>query len=414
MAKRVKQLSPIFVKTSKLPGYHPDGDGLYLQITSTGGRSWIFRYRRNGRLRDMGLGPVRDVSLRDAREAAQRCRGLLREGRDPIEERHKERARRLAESGHVVTFKKAAEKYIAAHRPSWKNAKHAAQWDSTLEQYVFPKLANIAVSDIEPNHVLGVLEVIWREKPETAKRVRQRIEAILDYAKALQWRKGENAARWRGGLENLLPAPSSIHRVNHYKALDYREMGAFMEALREKEGVAAKCLEFTILTAVRTGESIAATWSEIDLERAIWTIPAARRKGKKHREVEHVVPLSKRALELLRENQVIASSDYVFPGGKANGHLSNMGMLTLLRRMGVDVTVHGFRSSFSDWVAEETQFPREVREAALSHAISSAVEAAYRRGSLFEKRVLLMNAWAAYCAEPATIGVVLPFAAKHN
>jgi integrase len=411
MARQVNRLSPRFIETHSQSGYYADGGNLYLQITASGGRSWIFRYRRNGRLRDMGLGAVRDVSLKQARIQAQDLRGQVREGIDPIENRRRERAARLAEAG-VTTFSEAAEAYIRSHKAGWKNRKHEAQWASTLETYAYPVIGGHDVEAIEPDHLLKILDPIWREKTETATRVRQRVERVLDYAKARKWRHGENPARWRGGLESLLPNPSILHKVKHHPAMPYDEIGAFMEKLRQKEGVTARCLEVLILTAVRTSDAIKATWDEVDLDKATWTIPGPRLKGRLNRSRDLVVPLCDRVMTILRELAELRTNGFVFPSPtKVNAGLSDAAMANLLKRMKVSpskAVVHGFRSTFTDWSAEESNASSEVREMCLAHAIPSAVEAAYRRGDLFEKRRTLMDAWSRHCSRQQATAEVVP------
>jgi integrase len=295
-----------------------------------------------------------------------------------------------------MTFRQCAEAYIKAQATGWKNPKHAAQWPSTLGAYVYPIFGALAVQAVDVGLVMKALEPIWTEKPETASRVRGRIEAVLDWATASKYRKGENPARWKGHLENLLPKKSKVRRVEHHAALPYAELGAFMADLRQREGTAARALEFAILTAARTGEVIGATWDEVDFEARLWTIPGDRMKAGR----EHRVPLGEAALSILRPLYEVRTGDRVFP-------ISNMAMLMLLRRMGqADLTAHGFRSTFSDWCAEQTSFPSEVREMALAHVVGDKVEAAYRRGDLFEKRRQLSEAWAAFCDSPTRIGKV--------
>ena len=299
----------------------------------------------------------------------------------------------------AMTFRDCAARYIASHRAGWRNPKHAAQWEATLATYAGPVMGGLSVQAIDTALVLKVLEPIWTTKPETAGRVRGRIESVLDWAKVRGYRAGENPARWRGHLDKLLPARSKVRRVEHHAALPYAELPGFLMSLRDQEGIAARALEFAIVTAARTGEVIGARWSEIDLLEKIWTVPPGRMKAGK----EHRVPLSARALAILEEMQPHrhAEDSFVFPGAKLGRPLSNMAFLMLLRRMGRDdLTAHGFRSSFRDWAAERTNFPSEVAEMALAHMVGSKVEAAYRRGDLFEKRSRLMAAWATFCNEP--------------
>jgi integrase len=390
--------------TAKL---YADGGGLYLHVSKSGARSWIFRWKRDGRLRDMGLGPLNTISLAEARDKALACRKLKYDGADPIEERRAQRQAVKLETAKAMTFKDCATAYIAAHQAGWKNPKHAAQWPSTLETYVYTIMGGLPVQSVDVGLVLKALEPIWNTKPETASRVRGRIESVLDWASARGYRQGENPARWRGHLENLLPKKSKVRRVEHHAALPYSEIAVFMAELRQQEGIAARALEFTIMTAGRTGEVLGATWDEIDSEGRLWTVPPDRMKAGR----EHRVPLSDAALAILRAMTEVRSGKHVFPGARDNRPLSQMAMLMLLRRMGRDrLTTHGFRSTFADWGAEQTAFPSEVREMALAHTVGDKVEAAYRRGDLFEKRRQLAEAWARYCTAPPTdtAGSVVP------
>jgi integrase len=356
----------------------------------------------------MGLGPLHTVSLKEAREAATECRKLRLRGIDPIEARKAERIKALLEAAQSMTFRQCAEAYIAAHKGSWSNEKHAARWPSTLKAYVYPVLGDLPVQSIDVGLVMKVLEPIWHAKPETAARVRGRIEIVLDWATARGYRQGDNPARWRGHLDKLLPQRAKVRKVRHHPALPFGEMGAFMARLREQGGMSALALEFLILTAARTGEVQLAKWGEFDLDAGVWTVPADRMKANK----EHRVPLSGPALDLLKGLYQHRRGEYVFPRAKPNKPLSNMALLKLLERMGrADLTVHGFRSTFRDWAAERTHFPREVAEQALAHSLPDKVEAAYRRGDLFHKRRKLMEAWAAFCGTAATGGTVVELAA---
>ena len=397
MARDVGRLSARTVETRKKPGYYSDGGGLYLKVSGGAGRSWVFRYRVAGKLREMGLGSEHSISLADARQAAAECRKLRLRGSDPIEVRRQERTQ--AKLGAAsMTFRQCAERYIAAHQAGWRNAKHTSQWRNTLATYAFPVFGDLPVQAIDVGLVMKVVEPLWPTKTETASRLRGRIENVLDWALARGYRQGDNPARWRGHLDNLLPRRSRVQKVEHHAALSYDEVGAFIEVLRRQEGVAAMALEFCILTATRTSETIGARWQEVDLGEAVWMIPADRIKAGK----EHRVPLSKPAVAILQKLAVARSSDFVFPGGKPGRPLPNMALLALLRRMErPDLTVHGFRSAFRDWAAERTNFPREVCEMALAHTIGDKVEAAYRRGDLFSKRRQLMEAWARYCLTPS-------------
>jgi integrase len=361
-----------------------------------------------GRAREMGLGSYYDLSLAEAREKARGFRKMVKDGLDPIDDRRALRAAQRAERAKVMTFRQCAEAYIAAHQVTWRNHKHAAQWPSTLSAYVYPHFGSLPVQVIDTGLVTKALEPIWLDKPETAGRVRGRIESILDWAKARGYREGENPARWRGHLENLLPKKTKVRRVEHHAALPYAELSAFMTELRQQNGIAARALQFTILTAARTGEAIGARWDEINTAERFWTVPGDRMKAGK----EHRTPLSDAAIAVLDEMWAIRSGKFVFPGDRPGRPLSNMAMTMALRRMGRGgLTIHGFRSSFRDWVAERTNFPREVAEMALAHAVSDKVEAAYRRGDLFQKRRQLMGAWARYCGVPAIAGEVVALTA---
>lgn len=414
MARAINQLAAVRVRNLKEPGRYADGGNLYLQITDAGVKSWLFRFMLRGKAREMGLGPVRDVDLKTAREKAADCRKKLLDGIDPIEANKAAQAEAKAGAAGSVTFREAAETYIEAHRAGWRNAKHVEQWRATLG-LVPPKKRGskaasydamqefiaLPVATIDTGHVLKVIEPIWARRTETASRLRGRIEAVLNWAATRNYRKGENPARWRGHLENLLPHRSKVRRVQHHAALPYAKISEFMEDLRQEEGTAARAFEFCILTATRTSEVIGAKWNEVDLDVATWIIPADRIKARK----EHRIPLSTPALTILREQLKTRSEgdgDFVFPGRKRGSPLSTMAFLMTLRRLSrEDITAHGFRSTFRDWAAERTNYPREVVEMALAHAISDKVEAAYRRGDLFEKRRLLMERWANYCAQPA-------------
>ena len=387
-------LTANFVKTTSRPGYYHDGRGLYLRVTPTGGKSWAYRYRISGKLREMGLGSV-DLfdNLEDVRQVHSDARRLLkREGRDPIEVKQAERLAARLESAKSMTFRTCAEAYIEAHRAGWRNAKHAAQWPQSLADYVYPALGELPVAAIDTGLVMRVLKPMWTEKPETASRVRGRIESVLDWATSVGYRTGENPARWKGHLQFQLPKRAKVQRIEHLANVPYAELPAFMAQLRAVESDAARALEFTILTAARTGEVIGARWPEINLTERLWTIPANRMKADR----EHRVPLSGAAIAAL-PNQEETGQD----GKPANGRvfpIAEHGMLRLVRSLAPGKTVHGFRSAFSDWCAERTNFPSEVREMALAHAVGSKVEAAYRRGDLFEKRRQLAEAWAQHCA----------------
>jgi integrase len=402
MPRRAKGLSAAKVRMAG-PGRYGDGGGLYLLIRAPETKFWVFRYRLHGRSREMGLGPATGpapVSLADARRKAVEAHHLVREGVDPLERRDALRAEARAKAARQMTFGQVAEAYLKAHEAGWRNPKHRRQWRSSLHTYAAPVLAPLAVAAIGTGEVMRVLEPIWREKPETASRLRGRIEAVLDYAAARGWRGGENPARWRGHLANLLPSRARLARVEHHAALPWREIAGFMARLAEQKGIAALALRFTILTAARTGEVIGARWAEMDLGNALWTIPASRMKAGR----EHRVPLSEPALAVLREAARLGSEPqgFVFPGARQAKPLSNMAMAMLLARMGRDdLTVHGFRSTFRDWCAEATNTPRELAEAALAHTLKDKVEAAYQRGDLMEKRRRLMEEWAEFCGADA-------------
>jgi integrase len=391
----IHKLSAVKVARIKAPGLHGDGGGLWLQVTPSGGRSWAFRFMLNGRARQMGLGPLHSVSLADAREKARLCRRQLIEGIDPIEARQASVQSARADAALGRTFRQCAESFIGSHEAGWKNDKHRSQWTATLETYAYPTIGALSVATIETGHICKILQPIWTTKAETASRVRGRVERILDWATARGLRSGDNPARWRGHLDKLLPQRSKVQKVRHHPALPWQDVPAFMAELRANTSLSARALEFTILTGARTGETLGATWDEIDLETLIWTIPASRMKpGREHR-----VPLCASAVALLNALSRVAGNDHLFPRSRPKRPLSNMAMLELLRGMrpGAGLTVHGFRSSLRDWAGEATHHAREVIEAALAHAIADKTEAAYRRGDALEKRRVLMQDWYAFC-----------------
>jgi integrase len=402
MAREIERLTAQRIERLKnaeqsAPGMYPDGAGLYLRVTSDGAKNWVLRYMLNRRPRWMGLGPLALYGLADARARALEARRQRHDGIDPIDARRAERARQRLDAARAITFKECAEGYIASHQVGWHNDKHKYQWSATLSTYVYPLIGALPVQAVDIALMLKVLEPIWRAKPETASRVRQRIENILDFAKVRGWRDGENPARWRGHLDKVLPPRSRVRQVRHLAALPYAELPAFLENLRRREATAARGLEFLVLTAARTGEVIGARWNEIDLLDKTWTVPAARMKA--HR--EHRVPLSARALAILTELQATRQSDladaFVFPGHKPGTPLSNTAFLMLMRRMGRgDLTAHGFRATFKTWASERTSFQNEIVEASLAHVTGGKVEQAYMRGDLFEKRRRLMQQWAAF------------------
>ncbi len=394
MGRQVNRLSARAVTTLGKPGYHADGGGLYLQVSRTMTKSWLFCFTLRGRPREMGLGELALVPLAEARQRALDCRRMLRDGVDPIEARRLERKAALLAEARTVTLEGCALAYIEAHRLGWRNAKHAEQWRSTLQTYVFPTLGALPVQDVDTALVMRVVEPIWQTKTETASRVRGRLEAILDWATVRHYRQGDNPARWRGHLDHLLPKRTKVQAVVHHPALPFDQMGGFMMALAQQEGVAAHGLAFQILTAARTGEVIGAHWDEIDEAKRLWTVPGSRMKAGR----EHRVALSAAAIGVLRTMRALRQSEHVFPGQRVSLPLSNMAFLALLKRMGrADLTAHGFRSSFRDWAAERTDHPRDLVEMALAHSIGDKVEAAYRRGDMFEKRCGLMEDWARHC-----------------
>lgn len=396
--KGLNLLSAVRIAKLVEPGFYSDGGGLGLRIRAGGSRAWAFRFMIDRKAVTMGLGPYPEVSLAQAREAAAACRAQVGAGIDPKVARDAARAAD-APASHTLTFDDCAARFIEAHRASWRNAKHADQWRNTLATYASPKFGDRPVAAIDTDLVMAVLEPIWRTKNETAGRVRGRIENILDWATVKKYRSGDNPARWRGHLEYLLPESSRVVVVKHHEALPYAGIHEFMAALRARTSKSAAALEFTILTAARTGETTGAISEEFDLDAAVWTVPAERMKMRR----AHRVPLCARAVEIARERIAAVKEigpPYLFPGVRGK-HLSNMAMLELVRGMPFgDITVHGFRSTFRDWAAECTEYPNEVVEAALAHVVANKTEAAYRRGDMLERRVPLMREWAAYCGRP--------------
>lgn len=405
MVRSLNRLSAKAVERAREPGRYPDGGGLYLVVSGPAARSWFFRYERGGKQQGIGLGSAYDVSLADARAKAADLRKLLAAGDDPRAVRKAAEEARAAAAANALTFRECAEAYIRAHAPSWRNAKHAAQWASTLTTYVYPSIGHLAVAAVDTPAVLKIIEPLWSTKTETASRVRGRIEAVLDYATAIHRRFGPNPAAWRGNLAKLLPARNRVAQVEHHPALSFDQIPTFMADLRSKAGVAAAALEFNILTAARSGETRGLRWSEIDLGTSTWTVPASRMKARK----EHRVPLPLRAVAILEgmlpEDGSVDPDAFVFPGAKRATALSDMSLTAVLRRMTRDdVTVHGFRSTFRDWCAERTSYPREIAEAALAHTVGNKVEAAYRRGDALEKRRKMMEAWSTFCASKPADG----------
>lgn len=408
MPKRAKELSALEVKRLTAPGWHAVGTvaGLGLKVSPTGTRAWVLRVVVGAKRREIGLGAYPDVTLAGAHEKARAVRVQIEQGIDPIAERREIKARLIAEQTEGMTFGQCAAAYIKAHREGWKNAKHAAQWESTLAQYAGPVIGDMLVRHVETRHVLAVLEPIWKDKTETAARLRSRMELVLSWATVRGERTGENPARWRGHLDKLLPKPSKVSKQEHHAALDWREIGPFMVRLRAAEGMGARCLEFAILTGARSGEARGATWHEIDMQARTWTVPAERMKAGK----EHRVPLSDAAVRLLEGLPRYVGNNLVFPAPRG-GVPSDATLGAVLKRLGVPVTAHGFRSSFRDWAAESTAYPPDVVEMALAHTVKNKVEAAYRRGDLFEKRRQLMQAWADYCARVETSAEVVSIGA---
>jgi integrase len=383
------------LRALKKPGRYPDGDNLYLQVATPGKGSWLLRYERQGRERLMGLGPLHTIGLAEARERAKQARQLLLDGIDPLESRKAAQAQRALAAARAMTFEQAARTWHQQHENSWKHPKHGRQVLQTLIDYAFPKIGALPVNEIDTGQVLRCIEPIWPDRTETASRVRARIEAVLDWATVRNYRAGDNPARWKGHLSEVLPAPRKLAKIEHHPALPYNQIAAFIAELRSHEGVAAKALEFCILTATRTKETIGAKIDEI--KEATWTIPAGRMKGGR----EHRVPLSERALEILAELPREPDNDFVFIGASGAG-LSDVAMGRQLRRMGRDsITVHGFRSTFMDWAHERTSAPKVVIDMALAHKVGDKVEAAYRRGDLYNKRKALMQVWAQHCGKPA-------------
>ena len=401
MARQQNRLTALQVAKLSKPGLYGDGGGLTLQITPAGVKSWLHRYMIGGKSFAMGLGPTHTVDLAEARRKALEGRRLLLDGVNPLLARNQQQvAAKLAET-NMMTFDQCAEAYIQAKKPSWKNAKHAKQWSSTLKTYASPVFGAAPVADVDTGLVVKCLAPIWESKTETATRVRGRIESVLGWATTSGYRTGENPARWKGHLENLLATISKVRRTKNHPALPWQQAGAFVHALRAQAGVAALALEFLVLTACRSGEVRGALWAEFDLDGRLWTIPAARMKGAR----EHQIPLSDPAVRILAA--LPKDSDIVFPGTKGQA-LSDMSLTAVVRRMGrrhdwVDadgarVTVHGFRTTFRMWAAEMTNYPREVAEHSLAHQLPDAVERAYQRGSQFTKRTSLMSDWAVYCS----------------
>ena len=389
---------------SKPPGRYGDGGGLYFHVRDTGSRAWVFRYRDRitAKLRDKGLGAYPDVSLAEAREEAAKLRATLRAGVDPIEAKREALRAAKAEHGKAKTFKYCRDAYVKAHKAGWRNAKHAQQWTNTLDTHA-AMLMGMPVDAIDTAALLQVLEPIWTDKTETASRVRQRIEAVLDWAAVRGYRKGENPARWRGHLDKLLPAPTKVKTVKPHAALPYESMFDFWAKLAAMDTLASRALRLQILTATRPSETVEAQWVEFDMDANVWTIPAERMKaGKPHR-----VPLSKEAVALLEEMPG-KRTGYLFPGeGRKPGPMTTAATLKVAKELRAGLTGHGFRSTFRDWAGDETAYPREIAEAALAHTIKDKSEAAYRRQDALLRRSKLMQEWATYCVTPRAKGATV-------
>lgn len=415
MARKQQRLSALQVSKLTKPGLYGDGGGLTLQITTTGAKSWLLRYMVAGKPFGMGLGPTHTVSLAEARQKALDARKLLIDGINPLAAKKQNQIAAALADAKMMSFDQCAEAYILAHKAGWKNAKHGDQWTNTLNTYASPVFGHLPVAEIDTGLVVKCLAPIWESKTETASRVRGRIESVLGWATTSGYRTGENPARWKGHLENLLATISKTSRTKNHPSLPWQRIGAFMSAVRAREGVSARAVEFAILTACRSGEVRGAKWAEFNTAGKLWTIPGERMKAKR----EHQVPLSDAALALLESMPKDSDDDVVFAGTKGQP-LSDMSLTAVIRRMNGDekpvwadvngegITVHGFRSTFRMWAAETTNYPREVAEHALAHQLPDAVERAYQRGSQFAKRAALMAEWAVYCATVPTDAVVKP------
>lgn len=399
MARKALEMQPLQVNRLKDPGLHFVGGvaGLALQIAPGGSKSWVLRVMVGGRRREMGLGGFPDVTLAGAREAARAARSKIKLGIDPIDEARATRSALVASRAKDVTFQQCALDYLQSQEKSW-SAKSHTQWLTSLENYVFPSIGQLLVRDVKLANILEILKPIWHTKTETASRIRGRIEKILDCAKATDLRAGENPARWKGHLDVMLAAPFKIQETEHFKALPYVEVGSFMQRLKRVEGQGAIALQFTILTAARSGQTRGATWSEIDFNDGTWLILKARMKAKR----DHRVPLSAAALQILKAQPRFADTDLIFPSSKGK-MLSDATISAVLKRMKVNAVPHGFRSTFKDWCSELTNYPREVSEMALAHTVGDKVEEAYRRGDLYMKRLQVMEDWAEFCSKPYVV-----------
>lgn len=406
-ARTLQRLTAISLTRAKAPGAYADGGGLYLQVAPSGSKSWIYRFALNGRRREMGLGPFPTVSLSDARTAAGAARGAVKAGQDPIDAREADRLKVRLARASSVTFNHAADQFLEDHEDTWKNPKHRQQWRNTLATYVKPTMGRLSVAAIGIADVTRVLDPIWKKKPETASRVRGRIETILNWAKGRGYRDGENPARWRGHLDGVYPPISKVRKVKHHAAIAIDEIPEACARLAAAKGMSYRAVYFTILTAVRAGETTGAKWPEFDLQAGVWTIPGERMKMAR----EHRVPLSREALAVVHELAATKTNDWVFPGQRPGRPLSVASLSKALKAVAGDgLTTHGCRSTFRDWAAERTNFPNEVAEMALAHGIGDKTEAAYRRGELLEKRKAMMQAWASYVTTRPNASNVVPLA----
>ena len=422
MARLIEKLTPLLVSKITNPGYHGDGGGLWLQVSKSGSKSWIFRFTLRRKQREMGLGAAHTLGLGEARTKAREYRLMLLEGLDPIEKREELKKAEALANARMMTFDQCAKEYISSHRSGWKNIKHAGQWEATVATYASPVFGSFPVSEVDTSLIMKVLNPIWTDKTETAKRLRGRIESILGWATTSGFRHGENPARWRDHIENLLASPNKIKVVKHQPSLPWREISQFMYSLRQQKGIAPVALEFLILTATRTSETLQATWDEIDSASGVWVIPANRMKGG----IEHHVPLSKEAANIL--SQMPKVGKYIFTGATNGSSLSDMSLTAVIKRMHqsnikaggkgwIDpkqdirrITSHGFRSTFRMWGAESLThvYPRESFEFALAHKLPDVVESSYQRGTVFEKRIPLMQAWSDYCYKSLDSATVTP------
>jgi integrase len=410
VAKTTDRLTALQVKKLSKPGVYPDGNGLYLQVSKSGSKSWFYRYERGGKQHKYGLGSYIAVPLDMARKKAQECRAMLDEGIDPIQHKREQEAELRLQSARGMTFEECAHAYIEAHKAGWKNRKHESQWRNTLKTYAYPKIGGLSVQDVDVPMVMQVLEPIWYDKTETASRVRQRIENILDWAKVRGYRSGENPALWRGHLDKLLPKRSKVQKVRHFNAMPYADVPDYYRQLRQKDTVAARALAFVILTATRNGEARGVRWDELDLRHKVLNIPAERMKAER----PHRIPLSDEAMAIIEQMKSDQQGEFVFPGQRNGKPVSEAALLKLLKQTHPTLTIHGFRSSFRDWCAEMTNFPREVAEAALAHTLKDKTEAAYQRGDMFEKRRKLMEAWSGHCRLTGKKAEVLSINKKFN